>query len=73
MYTLTLEDVKRSHLSLIPQSLPEAIDAFEADPVIQGALGAELAAEFVKVKRQEWVKYHNTVSQWEIDRYLTLF
>jgi glutamine synthetase len=25
------------------------------------------------VKRQEWVRYHNTVSRWELDRYLTLF
>jgi glutamine synthetase len=73
MYTLTLDEVKQGGVGLIPQSLPEALDTFEADPVIQGALGPELAAEFVKVKRQEWVKYHNTVSQWEIDRYLTLF
>lgn len=73
MYTVTLDEVKRSGLDLIPQSLPEALDAFEADAVIQAALGPELAAEFVKVKRQEWVKYHNTISQWEIDRYLTLF
>jgi glutamine synthetase len=73
MYTVTLEEVKQQRLSLIPQSLPEALDAFEADPVIQGALGPELAAELVRVKRQEWVKYHNTVSAWEIDRYLTLF
>jgi glutamine synthetase len=73
MYTLTLDQVKKNGLALIPQLLPEALDAFEADPVIQRALGAELAAEFLKVKRQEWVKYHNTVGQWEIDRYLTLF
>ncbi|MBI2207530.1 MAG: type III glutamate--ammonia ligase [Candidatus Rokubacteria bacterium] len=73
MYTMTLDEVKRHGLALVPQSLPEAVDAFEADPVIQSALGPELAAEFVKVKRQEWVKYHNTISQWEIDRYLTLF
>ena len=73
MYTVTLDEVKRTGLDLIPQSLPEALDAFEADAVIQAALGPALAAEFVKVKRQEWVKYHNTISQWEIDRYLTLF
>jgi glutamine synthetase len=73
MYTMTLDEVKRNGLDLVPQSLPEALDAFETDPVIQAALGPELAAEFVKVKRQEWVKYHNTISQWEIDRYLTLF
>jgi glutamine synthetase len=73
MYTLTLDDVERGKVSVIPQSLAEAIAAFEGDPVIQGGLGPELAAEFIKVKRQEWVRYHNTVSRWEIDRYLTLF
>ncbi len=73
MYTMSLEEMRRQGTTLIPQSLPEALAAFEDDRVIQDALGAELAAEFVKVKRQEWVKYHNTVSQWEIDRYLTLF
>jgi glutamine synthetase len=73
MYTLTLNEVKQRGLEVIPQSLPEAIAAFEADPVIQEALGVELAAEFVKVKRREWNEYHNAVSPWEIDRYLTLF
>ena len=73
MYRLTLEDVKGGKIGLIPQSLAEAVAAFEADPVVQQALGPELAEEFIKVKRQEWVRYHNTVSRWEIDRYLTLF
>jgi len=73
MYALTLDDVERGKVGVIPQSLAEAIASFEGDPVIQGGLGPELAAEFIKVKRQEWVRYHNTVSRWEIDRYLTLF
>jgi glutamine synthetase len=73
MYTLTLDEVKRGKIGLIPQSLAEAITCFEEDAVIQQALGPELSEEFVKVKRQEWVRYHNTVSRWEIDRYLTLF
>ncbi len=30
-------------------------------------------AEFITVKRQEWVRYHNAVGQWEVDQYLTLF
>lgn len=71
MYTLTLADVEIDRL--LPQSLPEALDLFEKDMVIRGALGSELAKEFLTVKRQEWMRYHNTVSTWEIDRYLTLF
>jgi len=73
MYALTPDDVKRGKIGVIPQSLGEAIAAFEEDPVIQGGLGPELAEEFVRVKRQEWIRYHGVVSRWEIDRYLTLF
>ena len=40
---------------------------------MQSALGPELAAEFLRVKRQEWVRYHNSVGRWEVDQYLTLF
>lgn len=74
MYALSLDEVRGGGgPGLVPQTLPEALDAFEADPVIRGALGPALAAEFLSVKRQEWVRYHNTVSQWEIDHYLALF
>ncbi len=66
-------EVKRGKVALIPQSLAEAIACFEEDPVVQGGLGSELTEEFLRVKRQEWVRDHNTVSRWEVDRYLTLF
>jgi glutamine synthetase len=73
MYETALEDAQREGLRFIPQSLSEALDEFERDEVVQSALGPELAAEFQRVKRQEWVRYHNAVGQWEVDQYLTLF
>jgi glutamine synthetase len=73
LYELSLEEVQRRKLQFIPQSLPEALQALEQDEVVQSALGPELTREFLKVKQQEWVRYHSTVSQWELDTYLTLF
>jgi glutamine synthetase len=73
MYALSRDDVRDGGPRLIPQSLPEALAAFEDDPVVRGALGPALCEEFLNVKRQEWVRYHNTISQWEIDHYLALF
>ena len=54
----------------LPQSLPEALDALEADPVVRGALGP-IAGEFLRLKRDEWREYHAQVESWEIRRYLT--
>jgi glutamine synthetase len=73
MYEMPLEEMRRKGIRVIPQSLAEALDEFEKDEVVQSGLGAELSAEFLRVKRTEWVRYHSTVSRWETDQYLTLF
>ena len=73
MYEMPLEEMKAKGIKVIPQSLQEAVDEFDADPVVQGGLGAPLAAEFSQIKRREWVRYHNAVGAWEVDQYLTLF
>ena len=73
MYELSLEEMKAKGIRVIPQSLQESISEFDADAIVQSALGAPLAAEFSQIKRREWVRYHNAVGAWEIDQYLTLF
>jgi glutamine synthetase len=73
MYALSDADRRKRGITLLPQSLPQALDALEADPVVSGALGKPLAAEFLKAKRQEWFEYHSSVSPWELDRYLAEF
>jgi glutamine synthetase len=52
--------------------LKEALDAFEKDDVIKGALGP-LANDFLELKRMEWVEYMRHVSDWEVDQYLQFF
>jgi glutamine synthetase len=39
-------------------------------PALREQLGSEFVAEFVRLKRMEWVDYHRHVSDWEIKRYL---
>jgi glutamine synthetase len=58
-------------IKTLPQSLPEALDALEADPVVLDALGP-IAGEFLRLKRDEWREYHAQVSPWELRRYLTV-
>ena len=36
-------------------------------------LGGALKQEFITYKRAEWEEYHQTVSQWEIDKYARLY
>ena len=72
MYELGLDEIRRRGIRVLPQTLAEAVEALEGDAVILGALGA-IAEEFVALKKAEYREYHSQVSQWEIDRYLTMF
>jgi glutamine synthetase len=73
IYELSPAELTRRGIGTLPQSLAEAIDALEADEVIKGALGSALAAEFIQLKRMEWVEYSRHVSDWETKRYVEMF
>ncbi|MFF5033033.1 type III glutamate--ammonia ligase [Nocardia salmonicida] len=60
----------------LPMTLLHAMDALDRDPVLTGALdiaGPGVAEYFARLKREEFFAWHNTVTPWEIDQYLTAF
>lgn len=73
LYNLTLEQISERGIGLLPQSLHEALDAFDRDEVVKNGIGAELAAEFSRIKRMEWVEFSRHVTEWESQRYLEMF
>jgi glutamine synthetase len=73
LFRLSLGEVRERGHALLPQSLEQALDALQADPVVCGALGQTLAAEFIRLKRMEWVEFARHVSAWELQRYAAAF
>ncbi len=73
LYDLSPEQLAEQGVPILPQNLSYALDAFAADPVLRGAIGENLAQEFIKLKRMEWIDYSRSVSRWETDRYLEFF
>jgi glutamine synthetase len=73
LYEMSSKELKRRKIGLLPQSLAEAIDALEADEVVKAGLGADLASEFISIKRMEWIEYSRHVSEWETSRYIEMF
>src|SRR5919109_5324279 len=70
LYEVPEADLRRRGIGFLPTTLSEALDHLERDEEITGALGADYAAYYLQVKRQEWQRYHQSVSRWEIDNYL---
>jgi glutamine synthetase len=73
LYEWSGVDLRKAGIGILPQNLNEALDALEADDVLCEGIGADLAREFIRLKRMEWVEYQRHVSAWEVERYLEFF
>ncbi|MFH7423309.1 type III glutamate--ammonia ligase, partial [Pseudomonas syringae pv. tagetis] len=51
LYTLSLEEIAARGIETQPQSLKEACDALEADPLFAEVQGNEIVGEFIRLKR----------------------
>jgi glutamine synthetase len=55
---------------LLPRTLGEAIEAFEADEVVRATFPGELHDTFVALKQDEWRRSCGAVTDWQRDMYL---
>lgn len=63
----------RDGSAVLPRTLLHAVQALRDDPALQNALDAEVASYFADAKEEEFLTWHNTVSEWELDHYLTAY
>jgi len=73
LYSLSDDERKAQGIDILPQNLNEALNALEADSVLTERMGKEVVAEFIKVKRNEWIDYSRHVSDWELKRYTEFY
>ena len=77
LYTFSYDELTARGLRALPANLLEAIGELEADPVLRESLGRGRGEDYLdyyaKVKRDEWFRYHEQVTPWEINEYLTRF
>ncbi|MFQ5984843.1 MAG: glutamine synthetase family protein [Alphaproteobacteria bacterium] len=65
-----LDDYQKRNVAKLPMSLGEALDALEADEVINSALPGEMYDVYMHYKRDEWEKFLATVTEWDLDTYM---
>ncbi len=65
-----LERFADDRFALLPRTLGEAIEAFEQDDVVCGALPGDLSETFLAVKRDEWQRSCGAITDWQRDTYL---
>ena len=77
LYAVSYEELSSRGLKTLPSNLMEATVELEQDEVLRSALGKgrneDYVDYFIRVKREEWNRYHEQVTPWEIAEYLTRF
>jgi glutamine synthetase len=77
LYTVPAAELQGRGLQMLPSNLLEATQELEQDAVLREALGKGRGEDyvdyFINVKRDEWNRYHEQVTPWEINEYLTRF
>ncbi len=77
LYTIPYDELKARGLETLPSNLLMATVELAQDEVLREGLGAgrdeDYVDYFIKVKLDEWNRYHEQVSPWEIREYLTRF
>ena len=56
--------------AMLPQRLPDALDALEADDDLRAVLGEDFCRSFVTFKRNEVERFERHVTDWELTEYL---
>lgn len=73
LYTLSRDELDQRGIKRLPSSLPDALDALEADEALRKGLGDAFVQEFAQVKRAECDELLFSVSPAEFRRYVDFF
>jgi glutamine synthetase len=77
LHVLSAGEVASRGIRSLPPTLLHAADELAGDDVLREALGktpdGDYADYYAKIKREEFHTWHSVVSDWEVERYLTLF
>jgi glutamine synthetase len=62
----------KEKIESLPGSLGEAVEVTAKSALVKECLGDHVFEKFVENKRIEWDEFRIHVSQWELDRYLSI-
>lgn len=73
IYDMNDRTRKRRGIGSLPSNLLEAVAELKKDSLILDTLGPHVAAAYIEGKEREWDAYRTSVSNWEVDRYITMY
>ena len=73
LYQMTEAEFKKLGIRRLPRNLLQAIEALKKDKLADEVLGTVMKKSFISYKNDEWERYHQAVTDWEVKEYLRLY
>ena len=70
MFTMAPEEMKSRNVERIPETLGDAIEAFDGDWFMKDVLGDHIYTKYLEAKEKEWRDFRAQVTDWEVSEYL---
>ena len=68
-----MDENKKKTINALPRNLLEATELLAQSELAEKVLGKALLNSVVAYKMDEWERYHQTVTDWEVQEYLRLY
>jgi len=72
IFEMSHAELDEAGIKTLPKDLGEAIELFEGSELMKEVLGEHIHTFYVENKKAEWADYIKQVTQWELDRYLSV-
>jgi glutamine synthetase len=73
LYSLSQEEIEEANITSLPRNLLEALEALKQNDFAKEVLGESMMRQFFAYKMDEWDRYHQAVTEWEVEEYLRLY
>ncbi len=73
LYELSEDEIAATGSQRLPRNLLEAVEILKDDALAKDVLGEVMLDSYLKYKTDEWERYHQAVTDWEVQEYLRLY
>ena len=73
LYSKTEAELFEMGIRRLPRTLFDAVEALRRDEIAEHVLGQVMLNSYIEYKTDEWERYHQSVTDWEVQEYLRLY
>ncbi|MBC8220597.1 MAG: glutamine synthetase, partial [Proteobacteria bacterium] len=73
LYSMSEDEILKSGTQRLPRNLLEAIEILRSDELARTTRGDTMLNSYLHYKTDEWERYHQAVTDWEVEEYLRLY